>query len=127
MPPKLPMKLHLYHHHETDDDLNRRLTCIEQALCVLKEQGETIMATQQEIKAKLIEVGEDLTTIKANAAEIDGDVQEVLDKLNAAGDHPTPEQMDELLALATELKSATGDLATQTRAAADKVPEPPVV
>lgn len=70
------------------------------------------MAKIDDIKAALADIGKDVT-------EIDGDVQEVLDKLAAStpADGLTAEETAEVIQLLTDLKS-------RTRSTADKVPEP---
>lgn len=76
------------------------------------DQGAVIMAKIDDIKAILTDIGNDIN-------EIDGDIQEVLDKLSAGtANGLSADETTEVLNLLAAVK-------TRTRAAADKVPEPP--
>lgn len=77
----------------------------------INEEFERMSDAADQLKALITEIGSDVT-------EIDGDIQEILDKLAALGGSPTPEELAELTEMLTALKA-------RTRAAADKVPEPP--
>lgn len=62
--------------------------------------------TAKEVKAILVEIGNDVT-------EIDIDQQALLDKIIAAGDAPTAEEMADLVATATALKERTAATAAK--------------
>lgn len=62
--------------------------------------------TAKEVKAILVEIGNDVT-------EIDADQQALLDKIIAAGDAPTAEEMADLVATATALKERTAATAAK--------------
>jgi len=67
------------------------------------EKGLLRMASQvDELKAKLQEMATGVVTMKSNVAEIKEDFQELLDKIIEFGDSPTPEQMAELVTMATD-------------------------
>jgi hypothetical protein len=96
------------HLRQIKDDLIDILQLQQQ----IKEGFETMVTRADEIKAKIAEIGNDIT-------EIDGDLQEVIDKINATpGDGLTGPETEEVLAL-------LGDMKTRTAATAAKVPEPP--
>ena len=76
----------------------------------LTEGFITMTTKADELKALIGDIGNDVT-------EIDGDLQEVLDKLAAFGSTPTAEELAEITTMLSDLKG-------RTRAAADKVPEP---
>jgi uncharacterized coiled-coil DUF342 family protein len=90
-----------------------RLDKIERSLRSIKLQGVKTMAKVDELKTLITEVS-------ANLAEIDGDIQEVLDKLAQANpvDGLTATETAEIVTMLTAVKDVT-------RATADKVPEPP--
>jgi hypothetical protein len=92
--------------------IKRELVEILQLQQQAKEGFETMATKAEEIKAKLSEIGDDIT-------EIDGDLQKLIDKINATpGDGLTGPETEEVLAL-------LGDLKTRTSETAGKVPEPP--
>jgi len=78
----------------------------------VKEGFETMASKAEEIKALIGDIGKDVT-------EIDEDLQEVIDKINATpGDGLTGPETEEVLTL-------LGAMKTRTAAVAAKVPEPP--
>jgi hypothetical protein len=108
------MKIHIIKERRSDPSTVYALERIESLLATIQQQGVKTMAKIDDLKAQIAEVHTDLD-------EIDGDIQEVLDKLaNPPADGLTAEQTAEVTALLTTLKG-------RTRAAADKVPEPPTV
>ena len=87
------------------------------------------MAAIDDLKAILTSVASDVTTISANVIEVDGDVQEVLDKLAALSANTggiDAAGVAELTTLLGDVKTSTGVLVSTSRAAADKVPEPTI-
>ncbi len=75
-----------------------------------KKMEDLIMAKFDDLKAQIADIGNDIT-------EIDGDLQEVIDKLAGSPDGLTAAQV-------TDVMSDLAALKDRTRAAADKVPEP---
>lgn len=71
---------------------------------------ETMSETAKQVKALLVDIGNDVT-------EIDTDQQALLDKIIAAGDAPTAEEMADLVTTATALKARTAATASKVPAA----------
>ena len=71
-----------------------------------KEGFKTMSETAKQVKAILEEIGNDVT-------EIDADQQALLNKIIAAGDAPTPEEMADLVTTATALKARTAATAAK--------------
>jgi uncharacterized protein YoxC len=84
------------------DIVNLQQTII-QGFNTMSEKGEAL-------KQLIADLGNDVT-------EIDGDLQEIIDKLGELSSNPTPEEVAEITASLVALKE-------RTRAAADKVAEP---
>jgi len=76
----------------------------------LREGFNTMSESADILKEAIASIGNDVE-------EIDGDLQEVLDKLQAFEGQPTQEEIAEITAMVSSLKD-------RTRAVADKVPEP---
>ena len=79
-------------------------------LPALLEGFKAMSDTADAIKAQIVAIGKDVV-------EVDGDIQELQDKISAINGLPTPQEFD-------EIKTMLADLKDRSRKAADKVPEP---
>lgn len=94
-----PFSMHHYHH---EDEATRQLFgYVLDLIKLTRREVKQIMATLEEVNAKLLEVAEKVATESAEvAAKVDGlkaEVQALRDQI-AAGTAATPEQLDGVIA-----------------------------
>lgn len=90
------------------------------------ERFTLMSAKGDEIKAKLKEVGDNVSAIADDVSEVAGDVQELKDQIaGIAGDLPTAEEWQAITDSAGALATKTAAVKDAARKAADMVPEPP--
>lgn len=103
------MKIHVIVEHR-DPGTALTLRKIETRLSRIERQGELMSAKGDELKTLVADLRKDI-------AETRGDIQEVIDKLETHENGMTADEVEEIRLLLVDAKS-------ESRAAADVVPEP---
>lgn len=76
------------HHHDSDRELDQLVAQAIALLCTIKEGQETIMATQQELEAKLTEVTAQVGDIGRGVTGLAEEVADLIANLGPAGPPP---------------------------------------